>query len=102
MSRVSLQKVRSLRECPGRRTITRPRGGGHVENQTGQLYVIGTAIGAGALGVGFGAGVGYHRRRDYPHVLGNIVLVVGGERHGGQRRVCEQRSHSLSRTVRDT
>ena len=62
--------------------------------------MIGTAIGAGALGVGFGASMAIASAAT-THTSSATYVVVGGEHDGGQRRVAKQRSHSVSLTVRD-
>ena len=98
VSRAWLQGVRSLRGCPGRRTSTRPRGGGRVEYQTEQdrHWHRNRSRRAGS---GVRPQYGDRQRRDHAHVLGDIVIVRGGH-DSGQRRVGEQCSHCLSGTVR--
>jgi hypothetical protein len=88
VGRASLQQGRSSRGCPERRTITRPRGGGHVENQTRQDHDRHRNRSRRA-GRGVRRQHGCRQRRD--HVLDDIDP---SGHHGGERS--HSRSLSLS------
>jgi hypothetical protein len=92
--RGSLQFRRSQCGCPGSRTITQSRGGGHVENQTRQdHYRYRSRGGCAWRGVGRQPCCGQRRDKPLVHIGVDHIIVDNGN-DGGQCRVYKHGSDS--------